>query len=201
MKTIKTTMGAAMMALSICMVSCSGGHKDAKDQAEDVNQQNLSKDAEKESQRLVDAYSSNLCEIRNGENALTKAVTADVKELATMLVSAHSKMNEEVKRLADSRNVTLPSSVSDDDQKKIEKMNEKSGLDFDKEFTKEMKDKHEHAVKKYEKDAESSDDTAIKQWASNSLTEVKSHLDMVNSTWEKIKDMKEEARGKGGAAH
>ncbi len=194
-------MGAAMVVLSICMGACSTGSKDPKDQAEDVNQQNLSKNAEKESQRLVDAYSSNLCEVRNGENAITKAVTADVKELATMLVSAHMKMNEEVKRLADSRNVTLPSSVSDEDQKKIEKMNEKSGLDFDKEFSKEMKDKHEKAVKKYEKDAENSEDTEIKNWASNTLTEVKSHLDMVNATWEKIKDMKEEARGKGGASH
>jgi len=189
---LKLTVKTAVFCLGIALLGSCSDKNDPKDQAENVNDKKFSGEEEKAADKLVNAYSSNLYEIKVSENAITKASTADVKKLAGMLVAAHTKMNTDVQKLAESKNVTLPGDLSDDQRQKIEKLSGKTGLDYDKEYTKEMRDKHESAVKTYEKISDKCDDPDIKHWAAQTLPEVRSHLDMVESTWNNIKDMKED---------
>jgi putative membrane protein len=107
-----------------------------------------------------------------------------------MLVEAHTKLNTEVKTLADKKMVTLPSDITEDQRKDIEKLAEQKGLDYDKAFVEKMKGKHEKAIDFYEKTADKCEDTEIKVWATQTLPEIRSHLDMVLMTEEAIKDRK-----------
>ncbi len=181
--------------ISACILMTFGcnnaSNKDSKEVASEMNEEKFDREGEKAADKLVDAYSSNLYEIRLSENAVTKAVTADVKKLAETLVAAHTKMNADIQNLASSRNVTLPTDLTDAQRKDVEKYNDKHGVEYDKDYTKEMKGKHEDAIKKYERTAEKCDDADVKSWASQTLPEVRSHLDMVESTWNSIKDMKD----------
>lgn len=169
--------------------SCSG-EKDSKEVAEDANKENLDKEGEKAADKLVHAYSANMFEIRAAENAAVNATTEDVKKLSAMLIEAHSKMNSDVKTLADAKGVTLPGDLTEDQRKELEKLAEKTGLDYDKAFTEKMKDKHEDAVKFYEKTAEKCEDPEVRNWASTTAPEVRSHLDMVLMTENVLKDRK-----------
>lgn len=189
-------MNAAIACIGFTLAaSCSGNpnEKDSKEQAQEINEEKFEKEGEKAADRLVDAYSANLYEIRISENAAMKASTADVKKLAGMLVEAHTKMNADIERLAQSKNITLPTGLSDEQHRKMGRVTEKTGLDYDKEYCDEMKNKHEDALKTYERLAEKCEDPEIKQWASETLPEVRTHLDMVEATRNTIKDLKNTA--------
>lgn len=189
--TLKTTLQTAILCFGLTLMNAScSGEKDSKEVAEDANKENLDKDGEKAADKLVHAYSANLFEIQAAENAAMNASTEDVKKLSAMLIEAHTKMNVDVKTLADAKGVVLPTALTDDQRKELEKLSEKTGIDYDKAFTDKMKSKHEDAVKFYEKTAEKCDDAEIKGWASTTAPEVRSHLDMVLMTENALKDRK-----------
>jgi putative membrane protein len=189
--TLKTTLHATILCFGLTLLTASCSHeKDSTEVAEDVNKENLDKDGEKAADKLVHAYSANLFEIQAAEQAAMNASTEDVKKLSAMLIEAHSKMNVDVKTLADAKGVTLPVDLTEDQRKELEKLAEKTGIDYDKAFTDKMKNKHEDAVKFYEKTSEKCDDPQIRNWASTTAPEVRSHLDMVLMTENVIKDKK-----------
>jgi putative membrane protein len=166
----------------------------SKEYTEEVNSEKFSDDTEKDADRLVKAYCTNMYEIKASEQATTKATTTEVKNLATMMVQAHTKMNTDIQGLAGRKNITLPTDLTDDLNKKMEDLNDENGLNYDKKYAQEMKDKHEDAANMLERMAEKSEDAEIKQWANNSLAEIRAHLDMVNATLSNIKDVKKDQR-------
>jgi len=182
------SLSVALLCAAFTLTSCSHEPKDSKEAAEQMNDDKFNKEGEKAADKLVKAYSSNLYEIRAAENALMNASTPEVKRLANMLVEAHTKMNVDVKSLAATKDVTLPTDLTDEQRKDLEKLAGKSGLDYDQAFTEHMKDKHEKAVDFYETTAQKSDDADIQAWASAMVTEVRSHLEMVKSSCEIVKD-------------
>jgi len=190
--TLLKTLNTALLCLGLTVAasSCSNENKDSKEVAEELNEEKFDKDGEKAADKLVHAYSANLFEIKAAENAALNATTEDVKKLSAMLVEAHTKMNVDIKSLADQKGVTLPSDLTEEQRKDIEKLAEKTGIDYDKAFTDKMKSKHEDAVKFYEKTAEKCDDAEIKNWAATTTPEVRSHLDMVLMTENSLKDRK-----------
>jgi putative membrane protein len=187
-KTVICLLGLTLA--TSCSNNNHAGEKDSKEQAKDMNEEKFDREGEKAADRLVEAYSENLYEIKASENAAMKASTADVKKLAGMMVESHTKMNTNIERLAQTKNVTLPTDLSDEQRRKMEKLSEKTGLDYDKEYCDEMKNKHEDAIKSYEKIADKCDDPEIKQWASETLPEIRTHRDMVEATRNNIKDLK-----------
>lgn len=190
--TLKTTLHTAVLCfgLAVATTSCSNENKDSKELAEDANKANLDKEGEKAADKLVHAYSANLFEIKAAENASMNATTEDVKKLSAMLIEAHTKMNTDVKALADSKGITLPTELTEEQRKDLEKLSEKIGIDYDKSFTDKMKKKHEDALSFYEKTADKCEDPQVRNWASATAPEVRSHLDMVLMTENAIKDKK-----------
>lgn len=194
LKTKKMTILKKLcIPMAVCLmtiaVSCNDT-KDSKEVAEDINKENFDREGEKEADKLLEAYASNLFEIAAAQNASMNATTDEAKKLSAMLVEAHTKMNTDVKALADKKGVAVPSDITEDQRKEIEKMADKKGIDYDKAFVEKMKDKHEKAVDFYEKTAEKCDDSEIKIWATLTIPEVRSHLDMVLMTHDAIKDRK-----------
>lgn len=190
--TLKTTLHTAVLCfgLTVATTSCSNENKDSKEIAEDTNKANLDKEGEKAADKLVHAYSANMFEIKAAENAAMNATTEDVKKLSAMLVEAHTKMNADVKALADSKGIALPTELTEEQRKDLEKLAEKTGIDYDKSFTDKMKKKHEDALSFYEKTADKCEDPQIRSWAGTTAPEVRSHLDMVLMTENAIKDKK-----------
>src|SRR5690606_10045374 len=91
----------------------------------------------------VKAANSGLKEVRAGEVAQEKAQDQRVKDYAAMMVQDHSKANEELKSLAASKNITLPTAPGEDHLEDISDLNSHSGADFDKEYIGLMVDDHQ----------------------------------------------------------
>ncbi len=189
---VTRTFGIVMLcsAMAATTFSCSGKHDDSKDIAEEMNDEKFDGTAEKDAEKLVEAYSANLFEVRMSENASLNASTPEVKNLAMMLVEKHNRMNDEVKTLAAQKQVSLPNDLTEEQFKDIQKLGEKSGLDYDRHYTETMKEKHEKALQNYEKMAEKCENAEIKSWAAKNVTEVREHLDMVMSAHNAVKEKK-----------
>ncbi len=191
MNTLKKITGYVMaLSLILTLTTSRSNNKDEKEVAEEVNEANLDKKEEKGAQHLVDAYSGGMFEIKASENAALNASSAEVKKIATMMVEAHGKMNLEIEKLANTKGVTLATDLTDDQRKELEKLTEKTGIDYDKAYISKMKDKHEDALSMLNKVSEKCDDAEIKTWAQTTAPEVSSHLEMIKAADENLKDKK-----------
>lgn len=125
---------------------------------------------------LIDAAEMQLEEISLGKLAQEKGTTAEVKELGKMMEKDHTKTLKELKTLARSKSVSIPASITEDSKDSYEKLNKKSGTDFDKAYADRMVEHHEDAIKMFEEASAESKDAEIRTWASDKLPGLKTHL-------------------------
>lgn len=97
----------------------------------------------------VAAYNGGLSEVMLGNLAQRKAVSQQVKDFGTMMVSDHSKANAELKTVADRHMLTLPDSAGVAEQKLRTELSGKSGADFDKAYVEAMVKDHEEDIKDF----------------------------------------------------
>jgi putative membrane protein len=164
--------------------ACDSSKKtDSAETAEEMNEEN---DAVKEddSEFAVEAASGGLLEVELGRMAQEKGKSQGVKDFGAMMVKDHSKANDELKTLATSKNIVLPSTPSEEHQKHINDLAKLSGAEFDKEYIKMMTDDHEKDVKLFKEAADDAKDADIKAFAAKTLPTLEQHLS-------KIKAMKE----------
>jgi putative membrane protein len=125
-----------------------------------------------------------------GNLAETKGTSKQIKDLGKMMVTDHTKALEELKKLATSMNVTLPDAVSEKGMDEYNKLNEKTGRDFDKKYAEMMVDGHKDAIKKFEKCEEDCTDSQVKNWATKTLPTLRNHLDHSMSCYDAFKNDK-----------
>lgn len=174
----KLVLGTGIILLSLNSCKQETKQEDPKEVAEDQNEAKFddSNSKENDSEFLVDATEINLEEIAIGQLAQQKSANPEIKKFGKMLVDDHTKLSGEVKTVAESRNISLPTSITEDGQEQYNKLNEKSGLDFDKKFVDMMIDGHEKAIDKFTKASKNSNDEEIKTWASNNIASLTAHL-------------------------
>lgn len=172
-------LGAGLLILSLNSCKNENKQEDPKEVAEDANEAKFDtlNNKEDDSEFLVDQAEINLAEIELGKLAQQKGTNAEVKKFGKMLVDEHTKSASEVSALAKAKNFTLPTSVTEDGQEEYKKLNEKSGLDFDKKFVDMMIDGHEKAIDKLQKASKDATDNDVKLWASNNIAPLTAHLE------------------------
>jgi putative membrane protein len=192
------------LSLFLCLIlgawsfqSCSNrSDKDSVEQAKDINDDKADSTvsvmavSEKDSKFMVDAANAGMTEVEMGNMAQQKGMDSHVKSYAAMMVADHSKANDELRALASSKNVTLPSSVGDDMQKHMNDMREKSGRDFDKDYIDMMVSDHKKVVDDFESCANNCDDADVRGWASRTLATLRAHRDSAQSIQDMMKDRK-----------
>ena len=133
--------------------------------------------SEEDSKFAVEAASGGMTEVQLGELAQQKASSQKVKDFGAMMVRDHSKMNDELKQLAASKNITLPPAPGEDHMDHIKKLSEKSGKEFDKDYMKMMVDDHKDDIDKFEKCSKDSKDPELQALATKSLPILREHYD------------------------
>jgi len=106
-----------------------------------------------------------------------KAVRADVKTFAEMIVKDHTKANEELIKLAETKGVELSAVIDSKHADTFQKLEKTESADFDKEFLAEMTSGHKKCVSNFEDAAKDSKDSDLKMWAEKMLPALKTHLE------------------------
>ena len=181
-----------LIMATLITTSCSDKPKtdDATKIAADENNAKFdNKKLEKDAQFLVDATEINLEEIQLGQLAQEKSSNADVKQLAKMMVTAHSSSLKSVTALAKKKLVTIPDSTSAKAQSAYTELSAKTGNDFDKSYCAMMVDGHKNAIARFEKESTESRDMDIKDWSTTMLPDLRKHLDHVFACQKKCEKM------------
>jgi putative membrane protein len=174
------------------MVSCGNNNgartnDDTKEVAEDKNDAKFdSAKVEKDAQFLVNAAEINLEEIKLGQLAQQRGMSADIKSLGQMMVEGHTKALSDLKSLAQSKTISVPDSATKDATDAYDKLQKEKGKDFDRKYCDMMVDGHKNAIDKFEKAASDANDPQIKQWASSMLPDLRKHLDQAMTCQTKL---------------
>jgi len=130
--------------------------------------------SKKDQEFMTKAAAGGLYEVQAGNLAQEKGSTPTVKSFGAMLIKDHTTANEELKALASSKGVTLPTALPADKKKRLDKI--AKAKDFDKEFVDEVGvDDHQHDIKLFEKASSDADDAQVKAFATKTLPTLKAH--------------------------
>jgi len=182
----------AISALTLLFVSCGKkAETDSKEMAEDQNEEKFDdSDVQKDTDFAVEIADASMLEVQLGQLAVANASSSEVKQLGQTMIDDHTKANEELKTLAQQKNITLPGALSDESQKHYEDLAKKTGTDFDKEYTDMMVKGHKHVLDKLKKEAEKGNDADVKAWASGKISTIEHHLMMSENAQKAVKDSK-----------
>jgi putative membrane protein len=128
-----------------------------------------------------------MAEVELGKLAAQKAKNADVKKFAQMMVTDHSKANDELKSLAQKKNITLPTALDSAHRADVDELKSESQEDFDKEYVEMMVDDHEKDVAFFQRQADTGTDPDAKAFAAKTLPVLKKHLDAIKAIQAKMK--------------
>jgi putative membrane protein len=121
---------------------------------------------------------ANMAEVELGKLAADRASGDEVKKFGRQMVEDHGKQLDEVKKLAQGKNVQLPDQPAKKHQSAMKKLQGLSGADFDRAYMRQMVKDHEDTLKQLESIAKKSDDLEVKAAAEKAVPKVKEHLQM-----------------------
>lgn len=139
----------------------------------------------------------NLAEIEAGKLALNKAEDPRVKDFAQKMVDDHTKLLDDLKKVAEAKNVELPTAPDAKHQRLMKKLQSASGTKFDREYMKAMVKDHRDTLKLVQRTAKGAKDADLKSAAQQASPEIQDHLKMAQSL---SKSEKRSASGKTAPA-
>jgi putative membrane protein len=133
-----------------------------------------------------EAAQGGMMEVQLGNLAMKNGGTQAVKDFGKMMVDDHTKINDQMKDLASKKNVDLPATVSDDQQKDIDKLSKKTGKEFDKDYVSMMVKDHKDDIDAFKKAQDKISDNDYKTFISNALPTLQKHLDAIEAIHKKM---------------
>ncbi|MGH7957305.1 MAG: DUF4142 domain-containing protein [Opitutaceae bacterium] len=128
---------------------------------------------------ITKAADGGQAEVQIAQLAAERATNPEVKNFAQKLVDDHSKVNSELMSIASQKNVKVD--TDDDKDRAYNRLNKKSGSEFDQEFVEHMIDEHEKDVKMFEKAASGAKDPEVRAFASKYVDPLRTHLQQAQS--------------------
>jgi len=101
----------------------------------------------------IKAAQGGLAEVKLGQLAAEKASSPDVKAFGQQMIDDHTKANDQLKAVAESEGMTLPTDVNGKQQAMYDRLSKLSGAQFDSAYVKDMVMDHQEDVKEFAKEA------------------------------------------------
>lgn len=178
----------SIIAATSLMIAC-GDNKKPEDTTEVAEEHNDVKFdvAEKDAEFAVKATVAGLFEVKAAELALARTSNSDVRALAEMMKTDHAAANGELMGLATQKNISVPDTMDSDHSKKYYDLKDESVEDFDKAYVDMMVKGHKDVIDIFEKEEKDGTNPDVKNWASAKLPTLRHHLEMAQSTQDKLK--------------
>jgi len=151
-----------------------GGYADDKNPGDEKTEQKALSAADK--RFIEDAAQAGKAEVTIGQLAAERASSDEVKTFAKRMVDDHKKFNDELKKLAEQKGVTLPDKLSNTEKAAEEHLSGLSGDKFDRAYLDHMISDHKKDVAEFKKMAQTAQDPDLKAWASKTVTTLEDHL-------------------------
>lgn len=129
------------------------------------------------------AVMANRFDIALAEQAINKSSNAAVQDMGRKLVTSHQKNLSELEAYANANELTFPTEIDQEHQRKLEKLAEVDSDGYDQSFKEAVVGSHEQSIALYEATAgdDMIEDTELKKWIGEKLPSLRSHLDQSKS--------------------
>jgi putative membrane protein len=131
---------------------------------------------------VTEAARGGLAEVELGQLASEKASSDQVKQFGQRMVRDHTKANNELKSLAQSKNITLPTDLDAKSKATRDRLSNLSGAAFDRAYMQDMLTDHRKDVSDFRKESQSGKDAEVKAWAARTLPTLEEHLKLAEDT-------------------
>lgn len=126
---------------------------------------------------------ANEFEIESSKLALEKSQSNDVKKFAQTMIDQHTKTGQVLEKTLESSKSKAQATEELDDkhQKMLDKLQSASSKNFDSQYIAMQKDAHKDAVNLFSSYSKHGKDTALKNFAADTLPTLKEHLKHVET--------------------
>jgi putative membrane protein len=125
---------------------------------------------------VTKAAEGGMAEVELGKLAQEKGSTDEVKSFGQRMVTDHSKANDELKSLAQTKSITLPSDLDAHEKATRDRLAKLSGAAFDRAYMRTMLADHRQDVNEFRHESTAGQDPDIKAFASKTLPTLEDHL-------------------------
>jgi putative membrane protein len=124
------------------------------------------------------AMQGGMAEVQLGQMTLQKTNNDQVKQFAQRMIDDHTKMNDQMKPVAQQLGVDVPGQVSKKDRATMAKLEALSGPAYDQAYIKDMVKDHKQDLSDFQMEASSGQDQTVKDAASQGSKVIAQHLQM-----------------------
>jgi putative membrane protein len=124
------------------------------------------------------AMQGGMAEVQLGQMTLQKTNNDQVKQFAQRMIDDHTKMNDQMKPVAQQLGVDVPRQVSKKDRATMAKLEALSGPAYDQAYIKDMIKDHKQDLSDFQMEASSGQDQTVKDAASQGSKVIAQHLQM-----------------------
>jgi putative membrane protein len=136
------------------------------------------------------AAEANLVEVKLGNLAEQQGTTRTIKDFGKRMVTDHNKAEDTLKTVAATSKITLPTALDAKDQAFCDQLSKLSGEAFDRTYARDMVRDHSNDVAQFRYEASDGKDTAIKNFASQTLPTLETHLKLAHEMVQSVSAQK-----------
>src|ERR1700722_14273002 len=127
---------------------------------------------------VAKAMQGGMAEVQLGQLTLQKSSDDQVKQFAQHMIDDHTRMGEQMKRVAQQVGVAAPTEPSKKDEQTLAKLQALSGPAYDQAYIKDMVKDHKKDLSDFQMEASSGQDAAVKDAATQGGQIISQHLQM-----------------------
>jgi len=128
---------------------------------------------------LMTAADGGMFEVQAGQVAAQKGNTDAVKNFGQLMVTDHTKLNDDMAPIAKKFNVNPPEKLDKKAQAELDKLNGLSGAEFDKEYIRNMVMDHRKDLHEFRMEAANTTDAELKAGVLHGAKVIHHHLMLI----------------------
>jgi putative membrane protein len=136
---------------------------------------------------VTKAAEGGMAEVELGRLASQRASDDSVKQFGQRMVTDHGKANDELKQIASSKGMDIPSSLAAKHQAAMDRLSKLNGAEFDRAYMQDMVRDHREDVSEFRRESQRGTDPEVKSFAAKTLPVLEEHLKQAESTLAKLK--------------
>jgi putative membrane protein len=160
----------------VALVFATAGFAQAPSTGQNTLRPTVSSSGSEDIEFVLDAAKGGLAEVELGKLASDRAQNDEVKKFAQRMVDDHTKANDQLKQIAESKSIKLPTDVEPKDKALMERLEKLNGPAFDRAYMNAMVNDHAKDVNEFKREANSGRDSEVKSFASSTLPTLEEHL-------------------------
>src|ERR1700722_10381967 len=128
---------------------------------------------------LQKASEGGMAEVQLGQLAAEKGNSGEVKQFGQKMVEDHTRLNDQMKPIADTLGVNAPKHLNKADQAEYEKLSGLSGDAFDQEYITDMVMDHRKDLHEFRREETATSNPDLKQAVGQAEQVISQHLSMI----------------------